>query len=322
VNVACYDAADGQLITSRDFCSLRIEDGFFGFNSARFRVDLFEFNIYEDGKATPVFAEDFSDPALSYALDSIDNPVWYASSTWNKSNLIAGNIGRLDISKPSSGVVYTQPVERQDSNQLYLLYTLGADFYVDEMEYADSGFIIGADENGNGGTFVGVRKTTDNVWAVSYGVGNEADATVCEDYISSSVVTLRAKVFYDNSVELTVGGHKYVFSAEQSAGYFGFKTFAYGSGECVGAYVDNFEYSANEYVKRTADDASVNFNDTIGTEIMGMTVYDYYCPTNAWYKASGLSLPIVVGQDGYLIFSNAGDYQCFAPKKKYNNFNN
>ena len=320
VNVACHDAADGQLITSREFGSLRIEDGYFGFNSARFRADLFEFNVYEDGEATPVFADDFSNPVISYALESAENPVWHASSAWNKSNLIAGTIGKLDISAPNSGAVYAEAVERQESNQLYLLYTLGADFYVDEMEYADSGFIIGADENGNGGTFVGVRKTTDNVWAVSYEVGKEAEGTVCEDYISESVISLRAKVFYDNSVELTVGGHKDLFSAGQSAGYFGFKTFAYGAGESVGAYVDNFEYSFNEYVKRTSDDASLNFDDTIGTEIMGMTVYDYYCPTNAWYKASGLSLPIVVGEDGYLIFSNAGDYQCFAPKKKYNNF--
>ena len=324
VSAACYDAENGDEISSYDFSkefgSVRIEDGFFGFNTSRTRMDIFAFNVYEDGNEEPAFSDDFTNTAISYSLEPADNPVWYASNIWNKENLIGGTIGKFDITAVDSGAVYADPVEKDESNQLYLRYTLSADFFVEGMRGADSGFIVGADENGNGGTFFGLRKGDGSARLVSYTVGEEANAVFGKEYYSDSVINTRIKVYYDNSVEVDVGQQKYVFTAQNADGYFGLKTFAYGDGEHTGAYVDDFEYSCNEYANRTADDAKVNFDDTIGTDIMGMTVYDYYCPTNAWYKASGLTFPIVVGQNGCLIFSNAGDYNCFAPKKKYNNF--
>lgn len=324
VSAACYDAESGDKLSvynfSEELGSVRIEDGFFGFNTSRTRMDIFEFNVYEDGNEQPAFSDNFTTPAISYALDSIDNPTWYASSIWNKQNLISGTIGKLDITATGSGAVYVDPVEKDESNQLYLLYSMSADFYVETMGYADSGFIVGADENGNGGTFVGLRKESGNARVVSYTLGNESEAEFGTEYYSDAVIGSRVKVYYDNSVEIAIGKDKYVFFADKTDGYFGVKTYACGDGEHSGAYVDDFEYSNNQYVNRTADDAKVNFDDTIGTDIMGMTVYDYYCPTSAWYKANGLTFPIVVGDNGSLIFSNAGDYQCFAPKKKFNNF--
>lgn len=320
ISAQCISYQSGEVLSSHSYGLVRISDGYFGFNSASMKVDLFEFNVYEDENESAVFSDNFTNSAISFSNNVVENPTWYASNSWDETKLIAGTIGKLDISKVGGGVVYSDPIKEQEGNQLYLLYTLSADFYVDEMINADSGFIIGGDENGNNGTFVGLRKTQFKPQIVCYKVTNNTEVKNGLDSFSNSIISIRVKVFSNDSIEVAIQGNKYEFSIDKVSGYFGFITYAYGSGENKGAYVDNFEYSDNQYVNRATDDAKINFEDTIGTEIMETTVYDYYCPSNMWYKGNSVSMPIIVGENGYLIFTNSGDFDCFAPKKKYTDY--
>ena len=320
LSATCKDAQTEDLLSSHVYGEVQIANGYFGFNTSGMKVDIFDFNVYHDGNSQPVYSDDFTNSTVSYALESAENPTWYASSMWNHSNLIVGVIGKLDITVVNSGVTYVKAEEKPENNQLYLLYTLSADFYVENMANADSGFIIGADANGNGGTFIGLRKTTSKSRVVCYAEGKESEAQFGEENYSDEVIGVRLKVFCDNTAEITVGGTTYAFSVDNVDGYFGLKTLVCGTGEHIGAFVDNFECSDNQYVVRTNGDAKVNFEDTTETEVAGQMVTDYYCSSKNWHMGGNVSLPFIIGNNGYLIFSNAGDYDCFGPKQKYTDY--
>ncbi|MBP5466989.1 MAG: hypothetical protein J6Y43_05460, partial [Clostridia bacterium] len=316
LSATCTDARTEEIITTHNYGKVYIADGYFGFNSSAMKVDIFEFAVYENGESEPAFYDDFNNSAVSYMSGGVDNPVWYATNFWNKSNLIVGRIGRLDITKPGSGVVYKEPVENADDKGLNLLYTLSANFHVGEMQnFAESGFIIGADKNGNGGAFIGVSKNLTNYELV---FRNDGEESLKVGNFTDSVINIVVNIFYDKKAEIKADGESYRFGLNSVSGYVGFKTI--GEEDAVGAYADNFSYENSEYVERKSPDAKTDFEDVIKKETEIATVYDYYCSSKNWYKSSDISLPFIVRDNGYLIFSNAGDYCCFAPKKKYNDF--
>lgn len=328
VNAYCYDFNNPSTVLSHyNFGSIKIKNGYFGFNSAQLKIDIFSFKVYEDNNngptyntdSQPVYVDNFTDSAISYITEAEENPTWYANSAWDKNNLLLGVMGKLDITASGSGAVYSVPVSEPENNQLYLLYGFSADFYVKDMARADSGFIIGADANGNGGTFVGLRKTAGNPRIVSYIEGSSEikfGGNDGSDYFSDSLISVGVKVFSDNKIEVSVGTKVYEFTANKVDGYFGFKTL----GDNNGAFVDNFEYFNNKYVERKSGDLKTNFEDTIKTETTVGTVYDNYCSTKDWFMSSGIKFPTIKGDNNYLIFSNAGDYCCFAPKNKYTDY--
>ena len=316
LSATCIDALTEEVIGSDNYGKVYVSDGYFGFNSSTMKVDIFDFRVYENGNSQPAFYDDFSAPAVSYTGSEAENPVWYATSFWNRSNLIVGSIGRLDITKAGSGVIYKEPVSNAEDKGLNLLYILFADFYLDAMtNSAESGFIIGADKNGDGGAFIGLRKNLTDSELSFHSDGKESERA---GVFTDPVINLSVSVFYDGRAEVKVNGVNYSFDLDSVVGYIGLKTFA--NSNDVGAYVDNFSYENSEYVESKSADSKSNFEDVKETEIAGFTVYDYYCSSKDWYKSNEISLPFVVGDNGYLIFSNAGDYCCFAPKKKYNDF--
>lgn len=312
LSVKCYDAETEELLSHSECGKVLINDGYFGFNTCTMQVDLFDFNIYENGSAEPAFSDDFSNSAVSYA-DSVvgeSEPVWYASNFWNRTNLIVGNIGRLDISEAGSGVLYKTPVNNTYSKDLNVLYTISAEFYIDEMINADSGFIIGADTLGEGGALIGVSKT-DLGFSVLFRKGDEETRYECDLLAPSVYITVT--VYYDKTAEAIIDGDTYYFELNSVGDYFGFKT--YGESGSKGAYVDNFSYASNEYVNRTSPDAKVNFQDTMDGK--------YYYPTKYWYAGDGTDLrflPPSQVSDSYMIFKQTGDLSCFAPKTKYTDF--
>ena len=312
ISVKCYNADTEEMISHSECGKVLINDGYFGFNTHTMQIDLFGFNIYENDSADPVFSDDFSDSAVSYA-DSVvseTEPVWFATNSWNVTNLIVGNIGRLDISQAGSGVLYKTPADNVDQSGLNELYTVYAELHTDEMENADSGFIIGADINGEGGAFIGVRKT-DSLYKVLFRKGN--DETCYESDLSTPFVSITVKAYYDNTAEATVNGVTYYFELDSVDGYFGFKT--YGESGSKGAYADNFAYYRYEYVDRRSPDAKVNFQDTMEGS--------YYYSTKYWYAGDGtglIPLPPSEVPDSYMIFTYAGEFSCFAPKTRYTDY--
>nr|MBO4517916.1 hypothetical protein [Clostridia bacterium] len=312
LSVKYYDADTNVKIHEEECRKVLIRDGYFGFKTHTMQVDLFDFNVYENDSAEPVFSDDFSDSAVSYA-DSVvgdKEPVWYASNYWNETNLIVGNIGRLDISEAGSGVVYRNPADNATAKGLNVLYTLSAEFYIDEMVNADSGFIIGADASGENGSLIGIREA-DSEFSVVFRNGNNETLYACD--FSTPSVYITVKVYYDKTAEVLIDGDTYYFELDSVGNYLGFKT--YGENGSKGAYVDNFSYDGNEYVDRSSPDAKVNFQDTMDNK--------YYYSTKYWYAGDGatlIPLPPSAVSDSYMIFSYAGEYSCFAPKTRYSDF--
>ena len=316
LSATCLDAETEEILDTHNYGKVYIVDGYFGFNSSAMKVDIFDFAVYENGESQPVFYDDFTNSAISYAAGGVDNPIWYATNFWDKSTLIVGRIGRLDITKAGSGVVYKEPVINVDGKGLNLLYTLSANFHVDEMQNsAASGFIIGANKNGNGGTFIGVTK---NLTTCELVLRNDGKETLKVGNFKDSVVNIVVNIFYDKKAEIKIAAESYRFDVDSAFGYVGLKTI--GGENAVGAYADNFSYKNSEYVESKSPDAKTNFENTIKTEMGDLSRYDYYCSSKDWYQSSDTSLPLIVRDNGYLIFSNAGDYCCFAPKKRYNDF--
>ena len=317
LTATCSDAETEEILNTHDYGKVYIADGYFGFNSYSMKADIFEFAVYDKNGATE-FYDDFTTPAVSYVTGGAENPVWYANSYWNRSNLIVGSIGRLDITKAGSGVVYKEPFENADNKGLNLLYTLSADFHVGEMQNsAESGIIVGADKNGNGGAFIGFTKIST---ACALVFRNDGKESVRVGNFNDPVINVVANVYYGKKAEVIIDDETYLFDLDSVFGYVGFKTV--GGQGAVGAYTDNFSYENSEYVESKSSDSKFNFDEVIEKETVFGIDYDFYCPSKDWYRGERTELPLKVEGDdnGHLDFSSAGEMSCFAPKKKYNDF--
>ncbi len=305
---------------SRTYNNVRINDGYFGFNSARMNMDIFEVAVYEDGNEEPAFYDDFSNSSSCFVKNGDPaDAIWHLTNNWDVDDVIIGKIGKLDLTKVDSGVLYNTPFEKQtNNNDLNLLYTLSANFYTSGMNNADTGFVIGSNDKGEGGSFVGFRKSGLKTSLVSYALDDKENVTAIAD-INSNSVLLTIKI-YNEYIEIIANGNTYVGKIDELNGYFGIFSF----GEGKGALVDVFSYNYKTFINRENPDSKVSFNDTIGRIIADEKYYDFYLSTKKWYAYEyGIRLPLYTEKskdNGYLIFQNSSDLTCFGPKVRYNDF--
>lgn len=314
LNLSCTNL-DNNSVSTFDFGEVTVNDGYIGFNTDRMQVDILDFAIYEDDNVNPCYYDDFSSSSILYTTSGSSDSAWYANKFLSESTVMIGSIGKLDVSRPSSGVIYSNPYNKNANEDTNLLYSLSATFYIGAMENSDTGFVFGADSNGNNGMFVGIKKTSLISSLVYY--SDENNANTLTNFIDQTI-NLTLSVYKGNIAVISLGEESFEVSIDNEKGYFGVIT----NGLGVGAYVDDFKYSCSSYVNRNYGDSNNNFNNLLESIIQDEKYYDFYNPSKDWYTGENISLPIKTqkSDDGYLIFTSANDFSCFGPKTKYTDF--
>lgn len=316
-----YNADTNELVGTKFLPDVTMYDGYFGFNSASISVDIYDFNIYENGSTEPTYKDDFTTSKVSYSTRTDESAEWLASSKFSESEIVLGNVAKLDLGKGGSSALYSVPYVKPSYSSLYKAFSLTAEFSVGEMKNGtDSGFIFGTDENGNGGTFVGVRARRLNYTVCTYDMNNKEEVTLIGTFNRSPKLSAVLNVYCDGTFDCTIGDITVKGQGSKIEGYIGFITPS--TGESVkGLLVDNFVYSTNIYQKRENPDSLTSFDDTTEKEIVeGITSKSFYLSPKEWFMGSGVKLPLYSDGNGFLQFVNAGDFSCVAPKKKYNDF--
>ena len=301
-------------LNNRSLGEVYIFDGYFGFNSCTtsFDVTRFEISTLKGETKTLIFDDDFTSSSILYSSMGSSDAAWNASVHWDKNSALIGYISKLDLREDGSGIIYVNPFTKSTNEDLDVIYELSADFYTEEMENADCGFIIGADEDGNGGVFAGI---TNDGFSCYLKVGSEI-----KEMNSVNTMHLTLSVYADGRIVLSDGTIHVEAYSEKVEGYFGIKTVAENG---VGAVVDEFAYNVYSYIDRKNDDVKTNFNDTTTKIMFNEEVPDFYLPSKYWHLGTGVKLPLYTSktkENGYLKLSNASEFTCFGGKTKYTDF--
>ena len=301
-------------LNNRSLGEVYIFDGYFGFNSCTtsFDVTRFEISTLKGETKTLIFDDDFTSSSILYSSTGSSDAAWNASVHWDKNSALIGYISKLDLREDGSGIIYVNPFTKSTNEDLDVIYELSADFYTEEMENADCGFIIGADEDGNGGVFAGI---TNDGFSCYLKVGSEIKEM---NFVNTMHLTL--SVYADGRIVLSDGTIHVEAYSEKVEGYFGIKTVAENG---VGAVVDEFAYNVYSYIDRKNDDVKTNFNDTTTKIMFNEEVPDFYLPSKYWHLGTGVKLPLYTSktkENGYLKLSNASEFTCFGGKTKYTDF--
>ena len=303
-------------------------EGFLSFNAYSSKNELLSFVVKDDheqaGVLKTVCEEDFSKSTVLYASSGSADAEWYAN-TFTEKDVSCGIIGKANLSKPGSSLIYNTPFESSNNDKLNKLYELQSTFYLGEMsKEAKTGFEISKDSIESSGLFYGIEKADTGYYLVASN-GDSYNKTKCifEDGNIEQSITTSLSVYFDGSVIVSDGINSVTGKTNKINGYFGLKTLGSSTDSLVGANVDDFSYEKSFYLDRTSGDVGQSFGGTKESFDEYGALYEFFISNHDWHIGPLVRMPVYSAKnaaDPYILFSNSSITSAFGPKVKYKDF--
>jgi len=314
-----YDYETDKLKSDCDFGVETIADGYFGFNTCKTSLDIFEFNVYENDEI--VYEDDFSNSSIKYTTSGSSSSTWQATNFFSPNNLILGRISKLDLSKNNSSVTYKNEIKENLNKDIDVVYSLEMDLFLNEMTYSGStGFEIGKKKVDENGFYIGIKRNT--LGYSLYLTDEELITTYKLDELNN-VTNFKIIVYNNNNFGCYID-NELIYSDNYSGINHGFfSIISKCDSESKGCYIDNFIFVKNSYLEVLSPDYETSFDDTTSTLFNGYEYKSFYTPSSIYYMGLGISTPIysdAFKNNGYLNITDAGEFTSFGSKAKYKDF--
>ncbi len=312
-----YTVKDGdEVVGTSTIENFEVQDGYFGFNTFDVHFDVLSFDVYEGDEK--VYEDDFTTSRISHDDNTIKGSEWIALSPFTMESANIAPVGRLNLGKIGSSVVYFDAFVKK-STEVSTVYELSAKFdFSSATVGVATGFEVAKPSVEEDGVFVGLVRGFAGYKLVCMDGENKEEIEIVSNP-KDGVFDMEIVARYDNSLIVTVNGEQKTFFVSGIEGYWGMETPENYAVSGNGALVDDLLFERSIYKASTIADMAMNFEGVKEFEDEEGKYYQFYVPTKDWYFGSNVRLANYdFADDGYALFGNASPTSSFAPKVRYN----
>ena len=317
-NYSVYKASDNSLVGSTSNIALGDISGYVGFSNSLCNCEISSITISQADEV--VFADDFTNYSISYADNPMDTANWY-SNGFKKSDVSYGRYGKLDLTKPNTGIKYINELVNNNDGMIDKSYQIDMDVHYIHM--SDQTLIgIELTNASNETHFFGLRKEVVGYALVHYSNNQLIKEQVIATDSVNGVVNLSLSIYTSNQIVLSNGN----ISISDTISFAKGKISLYSRSNdntAICGYIDNFVIEKDVYIKSNANDAQINFNGTKTTRYDEREMHEFFINLKEWNLGENVKVTPYTTKskdNGFLMFSNSTVNSAFSPTSKYTDY--